>query len=69
LQKPNADVRELAAVGADFHGAGLAGADLRGADLRGADLGGAVLAGVKYDRETGWPVGFEPGAHGARMEE
>ena len=57
----------------EFRGGNLGGAILRSVtfwecDLRGADLTDADLAGATYDRFTRWPAGFEPQAHGARME-
>ena len=64
----NADLRDVPAVSADFRDADLTDADLRGAELSGADLAGAVLTGVVCDRYTGWPAGFEPRGHGARLD-
>jgi hypothetical protein len=59
--------------GADLAGANLANADLANSDLTGANLQGANLAGVNlegafFNRNTRWPSGFEPEAHGAAME-
>lgn len=50
---------------ANLAGAQLTCADLRGADLRGADLGDlliqrADLRGIRCDRATRWPAGFDP---------
>ena len=66
-------------AGADLRGAGLRGAALReadmqgawldGADLTDADLRGTELARAHYDRFTRWPAGFDPQAHGARLED
>src|SRR5262249_45618202 len=62
-------------AGVDLRGArvsltDLAGADLRGAlllqaDLLTARLEAANLSEAQYDRETRWPSGFDPRAHGA----
>jgi len=57
-------------AGANMQWAILENADLQEADLQGALLGdatlqGANLDGAYYDRETSWPEGFTPGAHGA----
>jgi hypothetical protein len=58
----------------DFRGADLTGADLsqcrlRECDFTGARLDGTDLRGVVFDRLTVWPEGFDPRAHGARLEE
>jgi hypothetical protein len=50
-------------------GADLAGADLRGADLRGAVLDDADLTGTRANLRTWWPAGFDPAAHGIRVEQ
>lgn len=60
--------------GVDFGNSDLRGADARAADLRGADLSrtvlvGADFTGTTYDRNTRWPDGFDPAAHGARRVE
>jgi hypothetical protein len=44
---------------ADLHQADLSHADLRGADLSGAILQDAKLTGVRADRATIWPAGFD----------
>jgi hypothetical protein len=68
---------------ADLRGSDLATSNLSGANLCGADLGTARLesgtllwfpgcsAGLRaalYDRDTRWPAGFDPDAHGARLD-
>jgi uncharacterized protein YjbI with pentapeptide repeats len=50
---------------ADLRHARLTGANLRGADFTGAKLAGASLRGAFFSRETRWPAGFNPAAHGA----
>jgi len=53
-----------------LRGANLEGATLCGADLR-SDLGEseapecAIFTNLLYDAHTRWPVGFDPGWHGA----
>jgi uncharacterized protein YjbI with pentapeptide repeats len=69
-----ADLRKASLLGAqlvhaDLKGAQLQQADLRGADLQGADLADADLTGATYDRQTRWPAGFDPAAHGAHLED
>jgi uncharacterized protein YjbI with pentapeptide repeats len=59
--------------GADLTGALLTSADLIDADLTGANLTGANLAdanltGATFDPFTRWPAGFDPKAHGARLD-
>lgn len=53
--------------GADLTQARLDGAWLVGADLRGARLDDTCLEEVLCDRNTLWPDGFNPGAHGVRL--
>ncbi len=58
---------------ADLEGANLKGADLFGANLFGANLAGANLAGanlskVEVDKETEWPLGFDPEAAGVIID-
>jgi hypothetical protein len=65
--------------GATFNACDFCNADLRNADLSnsclwecdfsGAELTGANLSGVTYDIFTRWPDGFDPKAHGARLDE
>jgi CheY-like chemotaxis protein len=64
-----ANLRDATLYSADLWGASLSQADLRGTDLRGAiveqaNLSGALLVGARYDRQTRWPAGFDPNAHG-----
>jgi hypothetical protein len=54
--------------GGDFRGTDFTGADLWECDFTGAELTGANLSGVTYDIFTRWPAGFDPQAHGARMD-
>jgi hypothetical protein len=66
----DADLRQSDLRGADLRGADLRGADLNLADLRGADLRDAQMAGADleeavFDRETRWPVSFDPTRTGA----
>jgi hypothetical protein len=78
------DLREAVLMEADLRGAILTATNLRGADLTGADLSGARLwecdlrrakligtrlEGAVYDCLTRWPEGFDPQAHGARLDE
>jgi uncharacterized protein YjbI with pentapeptide repeats len=37
--------------------------------LSDAILDGADVAGARYNRQTRWPAGFDPGRHGARLLE
>jgi Pentapeptide repeats (8 copies) len=58
----------------DLRRADLRRADLRNvvfaeSDLRGAQLEGVYLEGAVYDDVTRWPEGFDPKAHGARLDE
>lgn len=60
-----ADLSYANLAGAQLTCADLRGADLRGADLRGADMGDllvqhADLRGIRCDRATRWPAGFDP---------
>ena len=57
-----ADMRDCVLVGADLQGADLRGADLRGANLESAVLREAKLNSAKYDHNTRFPDGFDPGA-------
>jgi hypothetical protein len=74
------DCRGVHLRGADLAGAFLTEADFTNADLTGANLShtylahtwfdnanlkGVKLTGAKYDRNTHWPTGFDPEAHGA----
>jgi hypothetical protein len=62
----------------DFSRADLRRAELRrsqiyacslgGADLTDADLTGAKVYSSTFDRSTRWPAGFNPKAHGARLD-
>ena len=59
------DLRGSSFVGAtlrnvDFTRAYLRGVNFAGADLTGADLTDANTVGLKYDRVTLWPDGFDP---------
>jgi hypothetical protein len=49
-------------------GANLRGANLEGANLAGANLAGANLSKVEVDKETEWPLGFDPEAAGAIID-
>ena len=49
-------------------GANLRGANLEGANLAGANLAGANLSKVEVDKETEWPLGFDPVAAGVIFE-
>jgi hypothetical protein len=72
------DLHRAHFVGCDFRGADLRSANLRrarlwrcdltGADLSDADLTRVDILGATYDRFTRWPAGFDPEAHGARLE-
>jgi Pentapeptide repeats (8 copies) len=58
----------------DFRDADLTGADLLGCrffecDLTGARLADADLRGASFDDLTRWPEGFDPQAHGARLDQ
>lgn len=69
-----ADLHRCTLIACDLRDAHLAnailrGAVLRGCDLRGACLEGADLTGATYDTSTRWPEGFDPRAHGARVDE
>ena len=65
-----ADLSDTNFSGADLSGADLSRTNLTGAVLQGADLSGACLRGsyvdetdfegVRSDRSTEWPAGFEP---------
>jgi hypothetical protein len=71
---PNANLRRCTLWHVRMRDVLLTGADLGGADLRGTDLRGAVLDGVnltaaRANRRTWWPLGFDPEAHGVRIEE
>jgi uncharacterized protein YjbI with pentapeptide repeats len=61
-------------IQADLRNASLASATLVGsylhsANLEGAVLAGAILTGARYDKDTHWPVGFDPQAAGAILED
>lgn len=60
-----ADLTDAELKGVKLRNASLKGANLRGADLTETDLRGADLRGARYDAETTWPQGFDPGASGA----
>jgi hypothetical protein len=72
------DLHRARFVGCDFRGADLRSANLRrarlwkcdlaGADLTGADLTRVEVMGDTYDDFTRWPAGFDPQAHGARLD-
>lgn len=55
-------------VHARLAGTRLAGSCFRKCDLRRADLAGADLRGLRYDRFTRWPAGFDPVEHGAVLD-
>ncbi len=52
---------------ADLRQVDLREADVTGKDLSDADLTGALLDGLKYDRFTRWPAGFDPLRLGAML--
>lgn len=52
-------------MNADLRKADLSFANLEDADLRGAHLDGVSLQMTRFNRNTRWPRGFEPEAHGA----
>ena len=60
----SAYLRNAILEGADLRYAILKYADLRSAYLTGADLFGASLSGATFDKETKFPEGFDPVAHG-----
>jgi hypothetical protein len=51
-----------------FTGAHLRGADFASARLERADFTGASLEGARATALTTWPVGFDPRAHGVRID-
>ena len=69
-----ADLRWVVFDHCDFRGADLTASDLGGCqffecDLSSARLDGADLRGVLFDEFTIWPAGFDPVAHGARLQD
>jgi uncharacterized protein YjbI with pentapeptide repeats len=62
-----ADLTGSTLVQADLSGVNLDGATLEGANLVDAILDGTGLAGVRADRRTVWPAGFDAGSAGLRM--
>jgi hypothetical protein len=77
------DFRNAAWAAVDLHSDTFVQCDFRFADLRGADFRGCRLyacnftaanltevdlTGATFDRLTRWPAGFNPQAHGARVE-
>jgi Pentapeptide repeats (8 copies) len=79
-QLMDANLESAILIGADLNGAilmrtnlraallsqsDLHGAVLQGANLTNAILDGASVNGAGYDRNTVWPQGFNPAAHGA----
>jgi uncharacterized protein YjbI with pentapeptide repeats len=61
-----ASLRAADLMNADLRGADLRAADLCAADFWNADLRSADLTGARYDRDTRWPEGFDPGKQGAK---
>ena len=48
---------------ANLYHANLKGADLKGANMSATNLEGTNLCGVKYDKRTTWPIGFNLKGH------